>query len=215
MKRLGLFGGTFDPPHNGHLHIATAFANELNLENVIFIPAGNPYHKKHVLQTSAQQRLAMVERTITVDSRFAVSDIDVVRLGATHTFDTVTIFQKLFPHVQLWWLMGMDSLLTIHTWYRYENLLETVNLAIAMRPETSLFQLPLYLQHWLAVALDKMQQQPEGLDGGRVCLLQAEAVNINSTLLRAEWRTGHRNIVRAQIPASVADYIDQEQLYQA
>lgn len=113
--RIGLFGGTFDPIHKGHTHIARAFADELKLDSVIFLPAGDPYHKDGA-QTPAEHRLAMTELAASADPRFAVSDCDIVRGGATYTFDTVQIFRQQFPTAELWWLLGMDSLLKLHTW---------------------------------------------------------------------------------------------------
>ena len=107
--KTGLFGGTFDPPHNGHLHIARAFADETGLDTVIFLPAGDPYHKSAPC-TPAAHRLAMTELAAAADPRFAVSDLDIVRGGATYTADTVQIFRQHFPAGELWWLMGADSL---------------------------------------------------------------------------------------------------------
>ena len=115
MKNIGLFGGTFDPIHNGHLHIACAFADEIGLDLVVFLPAGDPYHKDST-RTPAQERLNMVELAIADEPKFAASDCDIVRDGATYTFDTVQIFRQQFPGAQLWWLMGSDSLMQLHTW---------------------------------------------------------------------------------------------------
>ena len=112
--RIGLFGGTFDPIHKGHTHIARAFADELKLDSVIFLPAGDPYHKDGA-QTPSEHRLAMTELAASADPRFAVSDCDIVRGGATYTFDTVQIFRQQFPTAELWWLLGMDSQQKKHT----------------------------------------------------------------------------------------------------
>ena len=95
MKNIGLFGGTFDPIHNGHLHIARAFADEIGLDLVVFLPAGDPYHKDST-RTPAQERLNMVELAIADEPKFAASDCDIVRDGATYTFDTVQIFRQQF-----------------------------------------------------------------------------------------------------------------------
>ncbi|PIT49851.1 nicotinate-nucleotide adenylyltransferase [Snodgrassella communis] len=211
MKRIGLFGGTFDPPHNGHIHIAQAFADELELESVIFIPAGEPYHKQVVTRTTAAQRLAMVEQMIAVDERFSVSDCDVVRKGPTYTIDTVSLFHQVFAQAQLWWLLGMDSLLQLPNWHRYEALLQGVNLAIAQRGEQRLAALPATLQQWLPEALAKNLTTPEGNDGGRAVLLQASFLPVSSTDIRKQWPMGSHDCV----PASVAEYIDRECLYQA
>ncbi len=120
MKNIGLFGGTFDPIHNGHLHIARAFADEIGLDLVVFLPAGDPYHKDST-RTPAQERLNMVELAIADEPKFAASDCDIVRDGATYTFDTVQIFRQQFPGAQLWWLMGSDSLMQLHTWKKMAN----------------------------------------------------------------------------------------------
>lgn len=213
MKRIGLFGGTFDPPHNGHLHIARAFADELKLDSVIFIPAGEPYHKTHILQATAQQRLAMVELAIADDSRFAVSNCDLLRTGATYSFDTVSIFRQVFAQVQLWWLLGMDSFLQLPTWHRYQAFLRDVNLAVAMRDSYELSKLPLSLQDWLPQALTKTQNQPEGVDGGRAYLLACATMNISSTQLRNECCHDQYDLLRTQMPSAVVDYIRHERLY--
>ena len=108
--KLALFGGSFDPIHNGHLHMAHAFAQELALDTVLFLPAGDPYHKTGD-RVLAAHRLAMVEAAIADEPRFADSDLDIVRKGKTYTIDTIQIIRQHYPSAQLWWLMGMDSLL--------------------------------------------------------------------------------------------------------
>ncbi|QED91734.1 nicotinate (nicotinamide) nucleotide adenylyltransferase [Eikenella exigua] len=133
MPRIGLFGGTFDPIHNGHLHIARRFADELELESVILLPAGDPYHKT-APRTPAHHRLAMAEIAAQADSRLAVSDCDIVRQGATYTHDTVQIFRQHFPAAELWLLLGMDSLLQLHTWHRWPNLVRQCRIAAAPAP---------------------------------------------------------------------------------
>ena len=118
-RRIGLFGGTFDPPHLGHTRIARAFADQLALDTVIFLPAGDPYHKT-APRAPAADRLAMTRAAAAADPRFAVSDLDIVRSGATYTADTVRIFRQRYPAAALWWLVGADSLAALpqplHHW---------------------------------------------------------------------------------------------------
>jgi nicotinate-nucleotide adenylyltransferase len=211
MKRIGLFGGTFDPPHHGHVHIARAFADELQLESVIFIPAGLPYHKSIYSDTTNAQRLAMVERVMTLDDRFSVSDCDLLRKGPTYTFDTVAQFREVFPQKQLWWLVGMDSLQQLPKWYRYQALLENTNFAIAARGEIGLDAMPQELQGWLPNALAKSRSEIDGNDGGRAYVLQAAYLPISSTSIRSHWSRGNYD----GVPATVVEYIDQEGLYRA
>ena len=199
MPRIGLFGGTFDPIHNGHLHIARSFADELDLESVILLPAGDPYHKT-TPRTAAHHRLAMAEIAAQADSRLAVSDCDIVRQGATYTHDTVQIFRQHFPAAELWLLIGMDSLLQLHTWHRWQNLMRQCRIAAAPRPGSSLAQAPAPLQNWLAEALPQ----------GRLHILQAEPLPISSSQIRQQLAAEHTS---PDIPTAVLDYIHQHQLY--
>jgi nicotinate-nucleotide adenylyltransferase len=199
MPRIGLFGGTFDPIHNGHLHIARSFADELDLESVILLPAGDPYHKT-APRTAAHHRLAMAEIAAQADSRLAVSDCDIIRQGATYTHDTVQIFRQHFPAAELWLLIGMDSLLQLHTWHRWQNLVRQCRIAAAPRPGSSLAQAPAPLQSWLAEALPQ----------GRLHILRAEPLPISSSQIRQQLATGHTS---PDISPEVLSYIQQHQLY--
>ena len=200
MKKLGLFGGTFDPIHHGHLHIARAFANELQLDMVIFLPAGKPYHK-NTLCTPAQHRIAMIELAIADDTRFAVSDCDVVRQGATYTFDTIQIFRQQFPNTQLYWLLGMDSLLKLHTWKRWQTLVQQTHIAVAARPNEHLATAPPELHAWLGQALQN----------GSLHLLQAPLNAISSSELRQRL-SQHQNTDEL-LPPQVIQYIKHHHLY--
>lgn len=199
MPRIGLFGGTFDPIHNGHLHIARSFADELDLESVILLPAGDPYHKT-APRTAAHHRLAMAEIAAQADSRLAVSDCDIIRQGATYTHDTVQIFRQHFPAAELWLLIGMDSLLQLHTWHRWQNLVRQCRIAAAPRPGSSLAQAPAPLQTWLAEALPQ----------GRLHILQAEPLPISSSQIRQQLAAEHTS---PDLPPAVLGYIRQHQLY--
>ncbi len=200
MQKIGLFGGTFDPIHNGHLHIARAFADELALESVIFLPAGDPYHKQSP-RTAAHHRLAMTELAARNDKRFAVSDCDIIRKGATYTFDTVQIFRQLFPQAQLYWLLGMDSLLQLHTWSRWQQLVKQIHIAVAVREGDSLNHAARELQDWIGQALQE----------GSLHLLQAPPHTASSTEIREKICRGE-DIGRLTDPA-VAEYIAQHHLY--
>ncbi|WP_029609345.1 nicotinate-nucleotide adenylyltransferase [Neisseria lactamica] len=200
MEKIGLFGGTFDPIHNGHLHIARAFADEIGLDTVVFLPAGDPYHKD-AAAASAADRLAMIEAATAEDARFAVSDCDIVRHGATYTFDTVQIFRQQFPSAQLWWLMGSDSLMKLHTWKKWQMLVRQTHIAVALRQGGSLKHAPHRLHAWLGNALQD----------GSVRILSAPMHNVSSTEIR-------RNLSAAGvsdgIPPAAARYIREHRLYE-
>lgn len=201
MKKIGLFGGTFDPIHNGHLHIARAFADELALDMVVFLPAGNPYHKTEHTRTDAQHRLAMTELAVGHDPRFAVSDCDIIRKGATYTFDTVQIFRQQFPSAQLWWLLGSDSLLQLHTWKKWQTLVNQTHIAVAAREGDNIAQAPRELHGWIDSALQN----------GSLHLLQTPMYNISSTEIRRRIRNGEP--VSGLIDPRVENYIARNHLY--
>nr|WP_314228943.1 nicotinate-nucleotide adenylyltransferase [uncultured Kingella sp.] len=191
MNKLGLFGGSFDPIHNGHLHIARAFADELGLDSVIFLPAGDPYHK-NATSASAAQRLAMVEAAIADDSRFAASDVDMVRDGATYSVDTVQIFRQHFADAELWWLMGMDSLLQLHTWKNWRTFAWLTHIAVAARAGQSLNHAPRELRDWLG----------EALHNGSLKILSAPLWDVSSSEIRR--RVKARESVDDCVPVGVA-----------
>lgn len=215
MMRIGLFGGTFDPIHRGHVHIARVFADELQLQTVVFIPAGEPYHKDAPPRTPAATRMAMVEAVMGEDARFAVSDIDVLRQGATYTFDTVQMFRQAFAQAQLWWLLGMDALLGIHRWHRYRALLDAVNWAVAQRGDGHLSQVDASLHTWLPQALSRAQQAADDVTGGRLHMLNAQLSPISSTQIRQLYAAGQPEQAAAMLPDAVAQYIAQQGLYPA
>ena len=205
--KIGLFGGTFDPIHQGHLSMAKAFADELGLQQVIFIPAGDPYHKNAPTQTPAHKRMQMVERAILVDERFAASDIDMVRVGQTYTVDTLQILRQYFPQDQLWWLMGMDSLLNLHTWHRYQDIFRLTNIAVAARNGEKIQQVAPQLHQLVGQGLS----QATSSSAGQLRLLQWQPEDISSTQIRDAVR--HHQNIDAWVTKPVNDYIRTHGLY--
>lgn len=201
MKNIGLFGGTFNPIHNGHLHIAQAFAEQCALDCVIFLPAGNPYHKNADL-VAPQHRLNMVEIATADYPQFAVSDCDLVRDGATYSIHTVQIFQQYYPQAQLHWLMGMDSLMNLHRWKNWQAFVRQTKIALANRTGDTLAKVPRELHAWLG----------EALQAGNLVVLNAEAMDVSSSQIRQQIAQGQN--AQQWLPEKVADYIQQHHLYQ-
>lgn len=205
--KLGLFGGTFDPIHRGHLSMAAAFADELGLDQVVFIPAGDPYHKKNAIRTKAQDRLNMVEAAIAMDERFAASDIDMVRQGQTYTVDTLQILRQYYPQDQLWWLMGMDSLLSMHTWHRFQDIFKLCNVAVAARNDEKIQQVAPQMQQLVVQGLTASRSASTG----QLRLLQWQPEDISSTQIRDA--IGHHQAIDAWVTEPVRDYINTHGLY--
>ena len=132
-RRLGIFGGTFDPVHQAHVALAEAALVELRLDLVLWIPAGQPWQKDRAL-TPAEHRVAMVQGAIAHEPRFALDRIEVQRSGASYTLDTVRALSAAQAGTQWFLLIGQDQYTALHTWRDWRTLLGLVVLAVANRP---------------------------------------------------------------------------------
>lgn len=190
--RIGIFGGSFDPVHNAHLALARQALTELALDELIWLPAGQPWQKRRVLAPAAD-REAMVRLAIEGEPRFTVSRIEVLRTGPSYTVDTVRELRAQRPGVEWHLVIGQDQYAGFHTWQGWQELLGLVTLAIANRPDAPLSADPqvLGVPHE-AVALPMM--------------------NISSTDIRARIAGGGR--IDGLVPAPVARYIARHHLYQ-
>ena len=191
MKRIGIFGGSFDPVHLAHVALARTALEQLHLDAVRWIPAGRQWQKTRAL-TAATHRAAMVELAIAGEPRFTIDRCEIDRNGASYTYDTVRELQAAQPGAQWTLIIGQDQYAGLHTWLGWEKLLERVTLAVANRPGASLEASPevARVDHE-AVALPMM--------------------DISSTDIRARVAAGQS--VDALVPVAVARYIDQHHLY--
>jgi len=191
LKRIGIFGGSFDPVHLAHVALARTALEQLHLDEVRWIPAGRQWQKTRPL-TAAAHRAAMVELAVADEPRFVVDRCELDRSGASYTYDTVRELQAAEPGAQWTLIIGQDQYTGLHTWLGWQKLLERVTLAVANRPGVSLEASPEVAQvDHEAVALPMM--------------------DISSTDIRARVAAGLR--VDALVPAAVARYIDQHHLY--
>jgi len=133
LTRIGLFGGTFDPPHNAHVALARAALGALPLDELRWIPAGHPWQKARAV-TSAAHREAMVRAAIAGEPRFVLDRIELEREGPSYTLDTVTTLHALRPRADLFLVIGADQYAGLHTWRGWQALLSLVTLAVANRP---------------------------------------------------------------------------------
>jgi nicotinate-nucleotide adenylyltransferase len=143
-KVIGILGGTFDPPHWGHIRLAEYFSRELVLDELIWLPSGEPWQKgAHI--TPAKDRLAMTMaaadvlreefQTKHISTVVTVDPMEIDRSGSSYTIDSAKEFRQQFgPDVSLIWLMGADSLLQLYTWNDWRDLSRYIHLAVASRP---------------------------------------------------------------------------------
>jgi nicotinate-nucleotide adenylyltransferase len=133
MQPIGVFGGTFDPIHCGHLRTAFELWQELKLAQVRLLPAGTPPHREQ-LYASAQMRLRLVHAAVAGQPHFVVDDREVRRSGPSYSVDTLTELRREFPERSLCLLLGMDAFLGLPQWHRWRELLDLAHIVVAHRP---------------------------------------------------------------------------------
>ncbi len=132
-RRLGIFGGTFDPPHNGHFIVAGEAYETLGLERVLLVPTGSPAHRPSEPGASREQRLRMVRAGAADDPRFVVDDLELQREGPTYTIDTLRELRRREPDAELVLLLGIDQFRKFSTWRDPEGIAELATLAVLSR----------------------------------------------------------------------------------
>ncbi len=190
-RRVGLFGGSFDPPHNAHLALAGSAVQALALDELRWIPAGQPWQKRRAM-TPAAQREAMVELAIEGEPGQRLERIELERAGPSVTLDTVEALDAREPGTEWLLLIGADQYANLHTWRGWERLLALTVLAVAQRPGEHPAPDAAVLRHaYRAVPLPML--------------------DISSTDIRARAARGER--IDALVPPAVARYIEQHHLY--
>jgi nicotinate-nucleotide adenylyltransferase len=134
LKRIGIFGGTFNPPHIGHLILAETAADNLELDRVYFVPAAEPPHKVGMPRAPVEDRVRMVEASIAGNDRFKLSRKDVDRPGPHYAVDMLELFRDEYPDAELFFLMGSDSLRDLLAWHDPEGIIEVSKLVVMQRP---------------------------------------------------------------------------------
>ena len=198
MKKYGIFGGSFNPIHYGHLMICEYIKEEMGLDKVIFIPTGNPPHKD--LGVSAEDRYEMVRLAISPNPDFEISDIETTRVKLSYTVDTIRELKKIYKEEKLYFLIGLDSLFQLKTWKKIDDLSQEIEFVVALRPGY----------------IDKEEINNE-IDflrdnfGTKINLIKTPLYEISSTDLRDRIHEGKS--LRYLIPKKVLDYIEESGFY--
>jgi len=198
MNPLGILGGTFDPPHLGHLILAEVAADALDLAAVLFVPAADPPHKApSTVTASAEDRVAMVKLAIAGNPRFRLSGVDVDRPGPHYSVDMIRLLRLEYPGAEFVFLIGEDSLRDLPTWSRPRDLIALARLGVMRRPGVE-------------ADLDALEAALPGLSA-RLAWLDAPRIEIASSVLEQELQAGRS--VRYRIPDPVIAYIRTHHLY--
>ena len=225
-KKIGILGGTFDPPHIGHLKLASHFAKVLCLDELLLIPSGEPWQKGLEI-TPAKIRLQLTEAAgidlaraflyLQIPTQIGIDHIEIDRAGPSFTIDTAQALRERFgPKSSLTWLMGADSLIQLPTWNSWKDLLKYMNFAVASRPH---FDLATQMSPEIKELLEAHQiNDPAALENspaGLIYIDESLAVDLSSTELRNCLKTSSRGqIASEQIPAHTLEIITKLGLYQ-
>ena len=200
--QVGLFGGSFDPIHHGHLIVARAVAEQLGLDAVLFLPSARPPHKDASSLQDARHRGRMVELAIAGEPGFRFSDIDLTRQGPSYTIETVDYFQRTLPQAQrLVWIVGADSLPELPLWHRSGELLDRCTIATAVRPGWEDVDWADLGRAFTAAQIARLREN--------VC--PTPRIDISSTDIRLRVCGGKS--IRYLVPEAVRSYIEEHGLY--
>ena len=198
-KKIGIYGGTFNPPHLGHKRLAEEMKEKARLDKIIIMPTFTPPHKKGSDLASEKDRLNMC-RLFFKESCYQVSDLEIMRGGKSYTVDTVTELKKLYPKDELFLIIGSDMLLSFDRWYRFEDILDNVTLCVATREND------ISAEDLLSYAKDKLK-----LDTEDIVISTVDAFVCSSTQVR--------NLIKEEgstegiLDKCVKGYIDFRRLY--
>ncbi|MBM3213846.1 nicotinate-nucleotide adenylyltransferase [Candidatus Poribacteria bacterium] len=191
--RIGLFGGTFDPIHIGHLICADEVRDGLGLDYVWFIPAARPPHKSEdPRRASPEDRYRMVALAVEGEAGMGVSRVELERAGPSYAIDTVRHYAAEYPGAELYWILGVDQFREIRTWRDYDTLLSLCQFVCVTRPGYALSGMP-----------DELMR--------RVRHFEFTPVGVSSTAIRAAVGAGRS--IRFRTPRVVADYIGEKGIY--
>jgi len=199
--RLGIFGGSFDPVHYGHLILAETCREQCRLDQVWFVPAAVPPHKQREPPTAAKSRVEMLELAVGGHSAFAISGQEIERGGVSYTVDTLTAIQQQVPGAELFLLMGADSLCDLPSWRNPRRICELAIPLVVRRHGTPEVDFELLAELVDAARLAEIRRHQ----------VEAPVIELSSTDLRQRVQDGRS--IRFRIPRAVEKYIESNGLY--
>ncbi|MGQ9838725.1 MAG: nicotinate-nucleotide adenylyltransferase [Cyanobacteriota bacterium] len=196
-KRIAILGGTFNPVHQGHLIMAEQALWQFHLDQILWMPAGDPPHKPLASGATTADRLAMVKLAIADHERFACSELEIRRQGRSYTIETLRHLIQEQPDTEWYWIIGVDALRDLPQWYQAEELAQICRWIVAPRVDAG------DALQVLRAVTEKLPLQAE--------LLEAPTLTLSSTYLREQIQKG--GSIRYLVPPAVEQYIRQHRLY--
>ncbi|HEV2289234.1 MAG TPA: nicotinate-nucleotide adenylyltransferase [Candidatus Acidoferrales bacterium] len=214
-RAIAIFGGTFDPIHNGHVAVAKAAAKRFRLDEIYFLPSSRPPHKKPQELAGFAHRYAMVCLACAGNSRFvpslAEAPPETGKANVFYSIDTVRCFHREHTHEQIYFIVGADSFLEISAWKSYEEFLDSCDFIIASRPGFKLDKLREVIPPKMLSAAKPADRDAISLRKSTAYLLTAVSSYVSSTDIRRRRKRGQS--IHALVPAPVEDYILKQALY--
>ena len=197
-KKIGIMGGTFDPVHMGHLVVANEVLNIYSLDEIIFIPAGNPPHKRGTI-ASSRDRYLMTEMATLSNGKFKVSDIEVKKEEKSYTLKTIQELKKIYPDAEFYFITGTDAVIELPSWHQPEELLKMCRFVAVSRPGISMGE------------VREKISEINNMYNSNIELFQAPMLQISSTDIRQRFKMGKS--AKYLLPESVEQYIIKNNLY--
>lgn len=219
LRRVAIYGGTFDPVHNGHIEVARRVLKLFELDEVIFIPASVPPHKRNANITSAFHRFAMLALATEADPGLLISTIELDSPDEPYAVETVErIRVALGEQTELFFMMGADSWLEITSWHEWQRLLRLCQFIVVTRPGFELERvdysdMPIQVVNVLGQDRRQWPDLKDQPKAPHVWLTDAASVDISATKIRAAARVSNLDGLQTMVPPVVASYIEKYNLY--
>jgi nicotinate-nucleotide adenylyltransferase len=210
-RRLGIFGGTFNPIHLAHLRSAEEVREAQRLDGVLFVPSATPPHKRKYGLVSAEHRLSMVRLAIAGNPYFKVSTIEIDRPGRSYSVDTLRALRTRMSSISFTFIMGLDAFREIDTWKEYERVFELADLVVTSRPPLGEPELRRALPVAVRARVCYRNGQLEHRTGNRIIFQRVSGLDISASAIRQRCRRGLS--IRYLVPAVVERYITRHGLY--
>ena len=205
-KLIGIFGGTFDPVHNGHIEIVVNLLRDIPFDEIRVVPNGTPPHRQSI--GSVDDRLKMVSLAFERIKKITVDDREIRREGFSYAIDSAKEVLREFKNDQIIWIMGSDAFLEIKLWHKWEEFLDLVNILVLTRPDSKIDK---NSNTWNLISDRKISDIKLLKGSGKIMILNIDPINISSTQVRSNIFNGKS--VDNLIIEEVVDYIDEGKLY--